>query len=64
MSVDTLGISSLREERQMHDAMLAAIVKAVHEDTVPESSAGIFSTGTKDKMGCKIPRLTTGSFGV
>ena len=26
------------DERQMHDAMLAAIFKAVREDTVPESS--------------------------
>ena len=39
------------EERQMHDAMPAAIFKAVHEVTVPESYAGIYFSGTKDKMG-------------
>ena len=33
------------EERQMH------------EDTVPESCAGIYSTGTKDKMGRDAPRF-------
>ena len=44
----------------MHDAMLAAIFKAfkaVHEDTVPESCVETYSTGTKDKMGCGIPRF-------
>ena len=41
----------------MHDALLAAIFKAVHEDTVPESCVGTYSTGTKDKMGCDIPRF-------
>ena len=45
------------EERQMRDAMLAAIFKAVHEDTVPESYVGIYSTGTKDKMVCDTPRF-------
>ena len=38
----------------MHDPMLAAIFKAVHDDTVPESYVGIRSSGTKDKMGCEI----------
>ena len=41
----------------MHGAMLAAIFKAVRENTVPESCVGIYSTGTKDKMGCDIPRF-------
>ena len=45
------------EERQMHDSMLAAIFKAVHEDTAPESYEGVYSSSTKDKMGCDIPRF-------
>ena len=45
------------EERQIHDCMLAAIFKAVHEDTVPESYARIYSSGTKDKMGCDIRKV-------
>ena len=45
------------EERQIHDAMLAAIFKAVHEDTVPESYARIYSSGAKGKMGCDIPKV-------
>ena len=30
------------EERQMHESMLAAILKAVREDTVPESHEDLF----------------------
>ena len=46
------------EERQMHDAMLAAIFKAVHEGNVLESCVGSYSTRTKKgKMGCDIPRF-------
>ena len=41
----------------MHDAMLAAIFKAVHEDTVPDSYVGLDSTAAQDKMGCGIPRF-------
>ena len=43
-------------ERQVHDAMLTAIFKAVHEDSVPESYLGKYSTDTKDRMGCDIAR--------
>ena len=35
------------DEQQLHDAMLAAIFKAIFEDTVPESYAGIYSSGRK-----------------
>ena len=41
----------------MHDSMLAAIFKAAHEDTVPESCAGTYSSDTKDEMGCDIPKV-------
>ena len=45
------------DEQQLHDAMLAAIFKAVFEDTVPESYAGIYSSGKKDRMGCEMPKV-------
>ena len=45
------------DEQQLHDAMLAAISKAVFEDTVPESYAGTYSSGKKDRMGCEIPKV-------
>ena len=48
-------------ERQVHDAMLTAIFKAIHEDSVPESYLDIYSTDTKDTMGCDI---FLGSFGL
>ena len=41
------------DEHQLHDAMLANIFKAVYEDTVPESYAGIYSSGKKDRVGCE-----------
>ena len=45
------------DEQQLHDAMLAAIFKAVHEDAVPETYAGIYSSGKKDRMGCDIIKV-------
>ena len=36
---------------------LQAIFKAMHEDTVPESYVGIYSSGKKDRMGCDIPKV-------
>ena len=45
------------DEQQLHDAMLAAIFKAVFEDTVPENYAGIYSSGRKNRMGCEIPKV-------
>ena len=44
------------EQQLLHDAMLAAIFKAICEDTVPESYAGIYSSGKKDRVGCEISK--------
>ena len=47
------------DEQQLHDAVLAAIFKSVHEDTVPETyvDVGIYSSGKKGRMGCDIPKV-------
>ena len=45
------------QEQQLHDDMLSAIFKSVFEDTVPDSAAGIYSSGEKDRMGCEIPKV-------
>ena len=45
------------DERRLHDVMLAAIFKAVREDTVPKSYVGICSSGKKDRMGCDIRKV-------
>ena len=42
----------------MRDALLTAIFKAVHENSVSESYLGIYSTDAKDRTGCGIPRFT------
>ena len=46
-----------KREQQLHDDMLSAIFKSVFEDTVPDSAAGIYSSGEKDRMGCEIPKV-------
>ena len=46
-------------ERQIHDAMLAAIFKAVHEDTVPASYVGIYSQARRIEWDAMSPRLLT-----
>ena len=45
------------EQQRLHDTMLSAIFKSVFEDTVPDSAAGIYSSGEKDRMGCDIPKV-------
>ena len=45
------------DEQELHDAMLSTIFKSVFEDTVPDSAVGIYSSGTKDRMGCEIPKV-------
>ena len=41
----------------MHDAMLSMNSKAVHEDSMFDLHLGIYSTGSKDRMGCEIPKF-------
>ena len=45
------------EEKQMHDAILTMIFKAVHEDSILGLHFEMDSTGSKDRMGCEIPRF-------
>ena len=45
------------EQQRLHDAMLSVIFKSVFEDTVPDSTVGIYSSVQKDRMGCEIPKV-------
>ena len=47
------------DERQMHDAMLVAIFKAIHEDSVPESYVGIIPPAGKTEWDVMSPRSSS-----
>ena len=46
-----------KQQQQLHDDMLSAILKSVFEDTVPDNAVGIYFSGEKDRMGCDIPKI-------